>query len=133
MLRSSLDNPGQQFGEIQADLVDSRLLVFNRGLIENRGDTESQLVWGIQLRASAAMIDETIYVDAVTGTLAYQLSGTRELYRVVYDCSTYGDGKCYVNGFNSDYPDYRFGRSEPYPPRGASDQDRLPVRHRHPV
>lgn len=121
------DMQAGQDGELNPEMTDrleayptSTLYVFNAGLLENRDEPVSHLVWHVRLYQEDLAADESFYVDAHTGELVHQMSETRELYRKVYDCSAYPSLKnCYVDQYSPTY-NYTWGRSEGEPPKGPN-------------
>ncbi len=104
----------------------SRLLVFNKGIIENTADTSVALVWEVQFTSQNPMVDQYYYIDAHSGRLVYKLSGIRgadySINRSICDCSawsTFGNRCSCGRTWPWYYPDYRFGRQEYHEPCGV--------------
>lgn len=62
-----------------------KLLVFNKGLIENKKSDLFNLVWMVELWNKEKGGHEYFFIDARDGGLAYHLSGTRSFTRNIYD------------------------------------------------
>ncbi len=99
-----------------------KLLLLPLGIIQNTESSEATLAWQVSAHDDQGgdLVDETYYVDAVTGSVVFTLSNRAYLDRKIYDCATApGDGNCRIDYFDPTFS-YYYGRSEGTPPRGPS-------------
>lgn len=85
-----------------------KLLIFNKGLVENKKSDLFYLVWMVELWDKKRGEHEYFFINALDGSFVYHLSGTRSLSRNIYD----GDSGAYV-----------LSRSEGQPAIGTADVD----------
>lgn len=115
-----------QFHRTNAPEVRSAgLCILAPGMLRNNGDPSAYLVWEIKLALDSKppgvpISREDYYIDAQTGELREQLTGTHHIYRQIGDCSVEpGTDTVGWNTTNS-VLGYVFGREEGDPPRGPN-------------
>ena len=72
--------------------IKPRLLIFNKGLVENKKSNLFRLVWLVELGNKEKGEHEYFFIDASDGSFVYHLPGTRGLSRHIFD----GNSGAYV-------------------------------------
>ncbi|OGI25956.1 MAG: hypothetical protein A3J76_00445 [Candidatus Moranbacteria bacterium RBG_13_45_13] len=62
-----------------------RLLIFNRGLVEDKKSDANYLSWLVELWSREEGGHEYFFINARDGSFVYHLSGTRDMNRNIYD------------------------------------------------
>jgi len=102
-----------------AEASEPKLWVINPSLVRGEEPGESVLSWEVKVRDLTKDKDETVFVDAETGEVVFEVSNVRnQTRREVYDCSNTALG-CVIDTHDPTY-DYIFGRSEGQPVRGIN-------------
>ncbi len=98
-------------------VLKNELTIFNKGIIENKTDNKNYLVYEVEL-IKEPVSHEYFYIDAHSGSLVYQITGTYNINRRIIDCYYYpysGGAGC---GLDTLYMGYIYGRSEGQAARG---------------
>lgn len=109
----------KQFKTSKVEVLNTELMIFNKGIVENKNDSKNYLVYEVELNKEPVR-HEYYYVDAHSGDLIYQVTGTYNINRRIMDCYYYpysGGAGC---GLDTPYSGYTYGRSEGQSARGAS-------------
>ncbi|MFA6946543.1 MAG: M4 family metallopeptidase [Pedobacter sp.] len=110
----------KQFKTSEAKVLNTELMIFNKGIIENKADNKNYLVYEVEL-IKEPVRHEYYYIDAHDGSLIYQITGTYNINRRVMDCYyyPYSGGLC---GLDESFLGHIYGRSEGQPARGVSPE-----------
>lgn len=101
--------------------AESELGIFNLGLIDSKENKNVNLAWKVTLTKENG-INDSFYIDAITGNTLKHITHILTINRRVADCS-YGDGECY---FYYDSGTHIYGRNEGQPERGTSPGKKYP-------
>jgi len=110
----------KEFKTSKVQVLNTELMIFNKGIVENKKDKNNYLVYEVELN-SEPVRHEYYYVDAHSGNVVYQITGTYNINRQIIDCSYYplgsGPSNCRLDEtFGGDI----YGRTEGQPARGVN-------------
>lgn len=108
----------KQFKNTKVEVLNADLMIFNKGIIENKKDNKNYLVYEVELNKEPVR-HEYYYIDAHSGDLIYKITGTYNISRRIMDCYYYGYSGTGC-GLDTSFGGYVYGRSEGKPTRGAS-------------
>ncbi|MFA6553143.1 MAG: M4 family metallopeptidase [Patescibacteria group bacterium] len=98
-------------------VVDASLVIFNKGLIENKTSQANRLAWKVTLYKQRPQTKESFFIDAYDGGWLYQITGIQSVIsRRIYDCGFDGFD-CYLD---LSFGGHVYGRSEGQAVRGAN-------------
>jgi Zn-dependent metalloprotease len=111
---------GKQFKVSEVDVLNTELMIFNKGIVENKADNNNYLVYEVELMKKPVR-HEYYYIDAHDGNIVYQITGTyNSISRNIWDCYYYPHSGGTGCGLDVSHAGYTYGRSEGQPARGAS-------------